>query len=308
MSVETFYNRCSGINNKLDEVSLRIGEDCELSTGMDILIDKKGGIVSANGNSIVASGNYHSGFDVGDGTFICAMDYATGCALYKCIPNGDGSLTVNGLCMGMTKGAKVSYCWVEDEIYYMNGFEKGIISGDTSKPWIVSEWPRETEEVYLPTPTGKFLDIISGCFVIASGQEIIWTESSIWGIVNENTSWEKLESDVRMIYSVGTGVYISDSIGVYWCAGKNPNEWIFEKVLGYPAIPYKRHSKLVDPSKFGFQSFVPAALFGTVNGPVIGLADGSVFNLVDKKVTMPKNYSSGGLMVVDETMIILSGV
>jgi hypothetical protein len=308
MKAEFLIGQCAGISNKVDSVRLRVGDVCDLTTGTDILIDKRGGIVSARGNSLLNAGDYHSGFDIGDGTFLAALDYSTGSALYKCIPKTDGSLDINGLRSGMTKGARISYCWVDNDIYYMNGFEKGIVSGDASKAWTVSEWPRETEEVYLPTPTGKFLDILSGCFIIASGNEIIWTESSIWGIVNENTAWERLESDVIMIYAVETGVYISDLKSVYWCAGLNPREWIFKKVLNYPAVPYKRYSKTIDPSHFGFQTSAPSALFGTVNGPVIGLPDGSAFNLVDKRVTMPKNYSKGGLMVVDETMIILSGV
>lgn len=308
MEVKILTSQCAGISNKVDSVRMRIGDICDLSTGDDILIDKTGGIVSARGNDLIEAGDWHSGFDIGDGTFLAVKDYLTGSALYKCIPNGDGSLSINGLRSGMTKGARISYCWVNDNIHYMNGFEKGIVVEDASTVWTVSEWPRETEDIYLATPTGKFLDIISGCFVIGSGKDIIWTENGLWGIVNENTSWERLESDVRMIYAVETGVYISDSRAVYWCAGMNPREWIFRKVLNYPAIPYKRHNKTIDPSHFGFQTSAPSALFGTVNGPVIGLPDGSVFNLVDKKVTMPKNYTRGGLMVVDETMIILSGV
>ncbi len=308
MSTHLLYKQCAGINNKLDSTRLRVGDVCDLETGDDVLIDKTGGIVSARGNSLLNAGAYHSGFDIGDGTFLAALDYSIGSALYKCIPKADGSLDINGLRSGMTKGARISYCWVDDKIYYMNGFEKGIVDEDVSTDWTVSEWPRETEDVYLPTPTGKFLDMISGCFVIASGNEIIWTESGIWGIVNENTSWERLESDITMIYALETGVYISDTRSVYWCAGLNPREWNFKKVLNYPAVPYKRASKTVDSSFFGFQTLAPSALFGTINGPVIGLPDGSVFNLVDKKVTMPRNYSSGGLMVVDETMIILSGV
>lgn len=308
MDIQLLYKQCIGINNKVDPTRLSIGDVCELETGDDILIDKTGSIVSARGNSLLNAGNYHSGFDIGDGSFLAGMDYSTGSALYKCMPQNDGSLVLTGLRSGMTKGARLSYCLVGDKIYYMNGFEKGIVSGDVSTIWTVSEWPRETEDVYLDTPTGKFFDIISGCFVIASGNEIIWTESGMWGIVNENTSWERLETDIRMIYSVGTGMYISDEKGVYWCSGMNPNEWIFKKVLNYPAIPYKRYNKTIDPSFFGFQTSEPSALFGTVNGPVIGLPDGNVYNLVDKKVTMPKNYSRGGLMVVDETMIILSGV
>jgi hypothetical protein len=309
MTKQILYNQCAGINNKVDPTDLRIGELCDLSTGEDILIDKFGKIVSARGNSLVASGNYHSGFDLENNSFLAALDYATGSALYICIPDTSGAITLTGIRSGMTRGARISYRWVDGRVYYMNGFEKGIINDNNrSVDWTVSEWPRETEDVYLPTPTGKFFDIISGCFVIASGNEIIWTEAGMWGIVNENTSWERLESEIRMVYSVGTGMYISDSKAVYWCAGMNPNEWTFRKVLDYPAIPYKRHSKLVNPILYGFQTSAPSALFGTVYGPVIGLPDGSVFNLVDKRVTMPKDYSRGGLMVVDETMIILSGV
>ena len=112
-----------------------------------------------------------------------------------------------------------------------------------------------------------------------------------------------------MICAVQTGVYVSDHKSVYFLSGIDPNEWLCKKVLNYPAIEWGREQGLVDPSRLGLESFSLSCLFATVNGPVVGMPDGTAINLIDKVLTMPDcNVQSGSIIVVDETLIIQSSL
>ena len=313
----TLYRYTTGINNKVDAARVAFDQKkgiTDLEAGVDILIDKAGGIVSRRDNELMLAGEYLSAYPTGDGiSFYAVKNRTVDAALFKVVPAFDSvgdvvSLTEYELRSGLTKGAKTDFCEVDGKVYYMNGYEYGVLDGSKAEPWPVSVWPRETVAPMVHTPAGSHLDMLSSRFLLAIGKELQYTEPGFWGILDNNRNWRLFESRILMIYAVGTGAYVSDEKAVWFLAGRDPNAWIPEKVLNYPAVEFCRVPGLVDPSFFGFETAKPAALFGTVNGPAVGLAEGVAFNLIDKKVNMPSGCSHGSIMVVDETTIIQSGV
>lgn len=301
----------TGINNKVTPARISYNQEsgvADLETADNVIIDSQGGIVSANGNTLVESGDWHSGISLMDGSFYAAKNRDADTALYKVTPQADGTVTTEGIGSNFTKGAMFSWREVDGEYFFMNGYEKGRIVNHVLADWPTSEWPRETTAQMIETPVGSHLDMLSGRFIIGRDKELIYTEPGLWGLIDNVRNYREFESRILMVCSVDTGLYVSDSEAVYWLAGTNPEQWQLDKVLSYPAIEYSRNNYLVDPSHFGFQTSKPSALFGTVNGPVVGLSDGTAVNLIDKKVQMPTGMSQGAIMIVDETTIIQSGV
>ncbi len=253
----TISRYTTGINNKVDPARIPYDKSTgvtDLEGATDVLIDKSGGLTTRRGSAIEAAGSYHSGFPIGDERFFAVIDRNTDSALGVFTPQADGSLDVDWIRSGMTKAAKVSYCLVDGKYYYQNGYESGVIEDSVSSPWPTSEWPRETDVQFVQTPIGTHLDMLSGRFIIARGSEIIWTEPGLFGLVDNNRNWRKLESKVLMVYSVGTGAFISDEKAVYWCAGRDPHKWVLEKVLNYPAIEHARVPGVIDPSLHGLET------------------------------------------------------
>ena len=307
----TIQRYSTGINNKVDPVRIPYNQEngiSDLETANNIIIDSQGGIVSSRGNAIVETGDWHSGFPLMDGSFYAAKNRTSDTAIYKVTPQADGTIVSEGIGSNFTKGAVFSWCKVDNEYFFMNGYEKGRIVNHSLLDWPTSEWPRETTRQFISTPAGNHFDILSGRFIIAKNKELIYTEPGLLGLIDNVRNYRKFESDILMVYAIDNGLFVSDSEAVYWLAGLNPEEWQLVKVLPYPAIEYSRNHSLVDPSYFGFSISNPSALFGTVKGPVVGLFDGTVVNLIDKKVQMPIGMSQGAIMVVDETTIIQSGV
>lgn len=309
----TLLRSCTGNNNKVDPARILFDEKkgiTALEASKDMLIDKSGGLTTRRGTALVAVGDFISAYPAADGSsFYAVKNWSVDSSIEKVVPKADGSVDMIGIRSGLTYGAKMDFCLVGGLIFYMNGFELGVLDGSRSHNWPVSAWPREKAgAVFLPVPAGSHLDILSGRFIIAYGNKYCFTEHDLWGIIDNNRSWRQMESRILMIYAVGTGVFMSDEKAVYFMAGLDPNKWVPLLVLNYPAKEFCRLSGLVDPSHFGLETSVSSAMFGTVRGPVIGLPDGSCFNLIDKKVTMPAGCPVGSIMVVNETTIIQSGV
>lgn len=303
--------QCAGINNKVTPARIRYDSETgvsDLETGTDVLIDMTGGITTRRGSDLVETGVFHSGFPKGDGTFYVVKDRTTDSAIYKVTPATDGNVTLEGIASGYTKGARFEFREVKEEFYFMNGYEKGVLIADAPHSWPLSVWPRSTTAQFITTPTGSHFDIISGSFVVAIDNELFFTESGVWGVVDNSRNYRRAESEIVMVCAVDTGVFFSDRQAVYFLEGRNPSQWSPAKVLNYPAIPYCKAPTLVDPSQHGFETTAPSALFGTTHGPVMGLPDGSCVNMINKKVKMPSGISQGAIMVVDETTIIQSGV
>jgi len=305
------YSGSSGVNNKLSAHRLPFDPETGIAGfeyAMNVLIDQTGEVVTRKGSSPVVLGSFHSCYPYKDG-FLVIRDDTESSSLLLARVTETGSVVLHGIRSGLSHGAKMSYCMVTDRVYYMNDYNFGVTDGETSEPWPVSVFLRDTEAEIINTFAGKHLDILSGRFLISKNDEVFFTEPNQWGLIREATGRSRFESRVLMIASVQSGAFVSDENGIYFMSGADPNKWQARKVLDYPAVEYAVNPKLINPSFFGLKTTQLSVLFGTVNGPVIGLPDGSCYNLIDKNVTMPNDcgLTSGSIMVVDETLIIQSG-
>lgn len=309
--MEVIINKyCTGINNKVDPVRIKYNPEtgvADLAEGTDILIDSAGGISSIRGTVLAIAGNFISSFPCNKSSFYVLRNRTTDSDLNKAVISSNGlTITLYSLRSSLTRNARMDWQELDGIVYYMNGYEYGrIINENQSVNWPTSIHPRGDVNAVRVQP-GNHFDFHSGRCVISYGKEIRWTEPGLWGIILEDQSWRRLPSKVLMIASVGTGCYISDEDYIYWCEGLDPNKWIPKIVLNYPALEFCRFPGFTDPSHHGFESTIPAVLFGTSKGPVIGLANGQAINLIDKKVLMRSDLKSGAIMVVDETIIIQS--
>jgi hypothetical protein len=308
----TLYKKAVGLNNKVSPHRLAFTADgvSALEEATDVIIDPTGEIVTRRSNVLLDNRPWHSLWKT-DGGFFGVTDRATDSALYKLsVNNADGTVVFTGLRSGLMKGAKLSYTRpLGGKIYYSNGYENGMIVNSASEDWTESEWTAsDTTADMVKAPIGTHLDILSGVVLIAVGDELFSTVYGHPGIVNNVLDRVRFETDIIMVCAVQTGVFVSDLTSIYFLAGANPREWTLNKVCNYPAKSHGKNQDLVDPSFLGLETNKMSGLFATANGPVIGLPDGSIINLIDKQVSLPQEGClSGSIMVVDETTIIQSG-
>jgi len=303
------YSGALGVNNKI--VPHRLPYDpktgvAALEEAIDVLIGRTGEIVTRRGTQKVQTGSFHSFFGLGDGSFYVVEERTEDSALFKAVPNADGTLELYGIISGLSLNSRMDFVMVANRVLYCNGHQNGVLENDVSRAWDSQDWtgPDSTIEMVKP-PVGDHIDFLSGRALLSKDDELFYSEHGLIGLVDEAGSRVRMEGKIIMICAVQTGVYISDTKAVYYLSGVNPKEWICKKVLNYPVIEWGKEHNLVDPSLFGLESFGLSCLFATVNGPVIGLPDGTAINLIDKVLTMPDcKKQSGSIMVVDETTIL----
>jgi hypothetical protein len=305
---ETIFTNCAGQNNQATPDSVpfdpKKGGINFLVSSSDVVIGKTGKLSGCRAGASVSSGAWQSTYPA-TGGFYAVCDQSTDSAIYKVTPKVDGTISKTGIRAGLAKGARVDFCTVADDTYWLNGFQCGVLVDETEHAWPTSLWPGpEVTAQMVPLPIGKHIDILAGRILTTKDDELFFSEYALPGLMDKTRNNRRFESRLRMVYSVQTGVYVSDERAVHFLAGNDPNQWQLKTVLEYPALEWARAPRMVNPSDFGIESTEMSALFGTPNGPVVGLPDGPVFNLTDKGLKLPGCSTTGAILVVDKTLIL----
>jgi len=296
------FSGFSGINNVVPTTRIGIDQNgfAGLEAANNVFIDAAGVIETVPDGLVKIAGVFHSVWGMAD-KFYCVKDETISSTIYQ----GevvDGAISMRTVVSGLTKGVKVSYTKLGDDVYYSNGVDNGYINGIVRYSWPTQKNSRLPNlNTFVP---GTHIDVLAGRMLSINDDEIQFSESFLPGLYNEHKNRRRLMSSGRMVCSVGTGAYVSDADCVYFLHGVNPNEWKLERVLNFPSVEYGCNAKLVDPSFFGFQSRQLAALFNTVNGLCLGMPTGEVHNLIDKKYRSTIDYAA--MTVLYDSLVVLS--
>jgi len=240
--------------------------------------------------------------------FYIAEDRESDTAIHIASVDSLGQVQLKGIWAGLSKGKWLSYFVLEDIVFYANGTQNGVLFQDTRAPWIESEFTDNTTADMVQTPVGNHIEILSGRALVAIDNEIIYSEHGLLGITDTTRNRQRFEHRIVLMCAVQTGVFVSTTEAIYFLSGLIPSKWEIKRVANYPAIEWCREPGLVDPVKLGFKSSHLGVLFGTVEGPVVGLSDGSLHNSINKNVQMPTTCggNQGSIMTVDDSLIIQS--
>lgn len=117
------FKAFAGLRN---DVSSERMEPGDLVTADNVNIDSSGQLSRRDGRTLALAGDYHSLWSEGD---VCLM--VGGTSLYRVQPG----YTTETLRTGLTAGAKMAYCKVDERVYYSNGRECGILENGSSRSW-----------------------------------------------------------------------------------------------------------------------------------------------------------------------------
>lgn len=304
------YSKAVGINNKVPAHRLPYSSEngvAGLSQAMDVLISITGELSGRAGSETIVSGSFHSSYPAVDGFYVSRDDGNGSRTLcFAEINQNDGSITLTDIRSGMSD-AMIDFTTRGTEVFYCNGSQNGKLIDTTNYVWPENDWTGgETTNAFTKTPVGEHLGLLSGRILLSRDNELFYTEYGLPGLYDASRNRYRFGSKILMICEVATGVYVSDEHAVYFLAGTNPAEWTMRKVLDYPAIEWRKNPSLVPGIHMGLETTALCCLFGTVNGPVVGMPDGTPINLIEENVAMPECKSVGGIMVTDDTLILMS--
>ena len=293
----TLLSSCSGLNNKIDPVRLRIDPDrglSELAVAYNVDIDSSGRINRRKGFKKVVDGECHSLFPYENG--------------YLVVRNGvlsylDHDYSCHGICLLKGSG-KVSYAPVGDKVYFTNGYQKGYIKGKEVFPWEFIEYvgPPTTRVFYGP-PLGHLIKVYNGFMFIAQDSVVWYSMPFSYHSYCLSEDYILFDSKIRMLNAVKDGLYVSTENGVYYLRGSDPRKFIQLRVCDHPAIAGT--DTIVDGRKIGNGEFGENILiWASGKGICIGGPEGVFKNLTERKLVYP-SYNEGAGTCIDNRYVCL---
>lgn len=282
-----------GLNNKIDPARLRSdAEDYKtfLAEAVNVNIDDTGRICRRKGFKATSeTGDCHSIFCDGGDCLLIQSD-----KIYRL--NKDYTKTEIGT--GLRIGAKMVYVQVAGKIYHCNGFQKGIYDHATGT---ISGWTADnyvgptTTKTFSDPPIGETLEYFKARIYIGKGSTVWYTERRAYSWVNLAENFISFDSPVTMIQAIENGLFISTTTETFFFAGNSPLEFAKKKTSSYPAI--KGTDTKVEGSLIGEGITSKLPVWVSKSGICLGLPDGNVKNLTEKKLVYPvSNYGAGAIV------------
>lgn len=133
-------------------------------------------------------------------------------------------------------------------------------------------------------PTGQLIEEYNGHLLIADNENLYFSEPLDYELCDYMNNIIPFDSQITMIRSVTTGVYVSTSKEVLFASGDTPDKWVFRQAYPFPA--YFNSSKMQPASLVGQGGIGRSAIFVTPQGICIGNQDGIVTNVSERKIKL----------------------
>jgi len=259
----------AGLNNVDDPSTLTLADLTELR---NTDVDDRKKLRRRRGRTSLLNGNFHSLWSDGQ-TCLVVQDSS----LYTVDTLWDLTLVQAGVGQ-----ARMSYVKINETIFYSNGLVIGAVKNGVvlSIPPLSTSAPSYKAALF----PARLLEHHGARLYLASGNAVWFTDALSYYTIDRKQNFYLFESDIRMIRSVGTGLFVSDSKNIWWIEGLSPKKSQRRKVGDSPAVMYSDTSLKASLIKSEMQGL---AAVWTGDGIHFGLPDGSVVNVVQGRYEVP---------------------
>ena len=291
------YKSTSGLNKTEDGIRFLIykaendasGKHAPMPVckGQDIDIDATGNISLRKGQTLLKSGTtYHSLKSFGDLCFI--VDGSNLKRLYE------DFTTLSTLYSGIS--GRTWYCRIGDTVYFTdatilgrvrNGNYEALpaVSYGLTKPEVM----QHMNTTRMNPPAGQLIDFYNNRLMVASGNILYISDALAPHRVHKSKGFIQFNGFITLLKSVQDGVFIADSLGVYFLKGGDIKEStkVFKSNLSEPisvSRPVLYAVEDVDYKNFGLElQDGKYFVFGSNDGVYLAGDGGFLRNLIDKK-------------------------
>lgn len=295
----------SGVRNTVSAERLAVGE---LETAINVDIDDAGQARRRRGYARRATGNYHSLRKIA-GQHLIVKDGMLGTLAF------DFSFSP----LVQVGPQTVRYVAVGDTIYFASEVVNGKLMQGNVVPWgaqngegrWISPVVRPTEtlgaisgRMLVAPPMATALEVYKGRIYLAAGR-ILWaTELYAYDLVDSTKNFIQFEDDITLIAAVGDGLYVGTRSALYFLQGTFTKGMQMTTVMeagvvadSLVTVPY---SKAVPQARSGPVPEGYGPMFMTSAGIVVGLDNGTVYNLTQDHVVFPDAVSAAALYREDQ--------
>ena len=300
MANSKLFRGASGLNTRIDPARLRYDPERgvqELAVAYNIDIDDSGRISRRKGYTQRSATSAHSLFATDDLCF-----FVSGSSLYML--HSDYSSTA---LMTVTAGARMSYAPVNEQVYFTNGFEKGVFQDGSISAW---ELPStfvgpNTTRTFVGPPLGSIVRHYKGRIYVVQANFVFYSEPLDYSRFDMTRNFVPFEKDIILFQPLSDGFWVGTSNGMEYLAGSEPKD--FQRNAVTDLVPIQ-HSEapftgklvltegglpLIDPSAPG-----PALIWLTKQGVCYGAPGGNFFNLTRAKLAeLPSGRTGSGTII-----------
>ena len=290
MNPITIFRGTSGLNTVDDPARIPMAKNAisDVAELVNMRVESSGRPSKRVGQTLIESGSFHSMYCDGGDCFV-AKDRDADTAIYQV--GNDGTLA--GIRSGLTIGQRIAFKQYGAKTYYANGMQYGIIEGGVSKTWEPGEYHGPATDRSFSIPSGiTHLEAHSGRMFVSIGNVLWWSELFRFDIFDQARSLIQFHTDIRMVKSVASGLYVSTEHNTYFLTGNKPSEFTMVKVASFPAVEWSESIESVDGGDIGFDPGL-CALWVSPEGAILGLPSGQILNLTKTKIIYPESVRTG---------------
>lgn len=286
-----YFKGATGLNNLVDPVRIQRDDASavgDLARAFNVDIDNSGRVSRRKGyketpirvkaHSMFAEKEYCL-FVSGDSLFRVTESYET-----------------IGLRSGMTIGASMDYAYINNSVYYVNGFEIGYVKDSLSYVWKKGDefFGEPTFEQMSNPPIGHLVCYHEGRMYIAQDNVLWFSAPFSFGAFDLARNYYQFSSRIVGVKAVKGGLYVSDMSGIYFISTKTDARFDTTKVSNEQDRVYEwpmiEGSAVVgDGTSLQIEGMIGKVMVcATEKGICIGDSDGKFYNMTINKVVYPK--------------------
>ncbi len=205
----------------------------------------------------------------------------------------------------VTVGARMRAVQVDDQIYYANGHETGIVKNSLSSSWLKGTYvgPSTTRQ-YSDPPIGSILEHYSSRIFVVQGKTVWYSEPFNHDAFDLVRGYFDFGNNVTMFRAVDGGIWISTEKHTYFVSGTIPTDIRRVKVADYGAV--EGTDDKVDGAKIGSGEMGGIGVMWTSpKGICFGSADGQFKNLTEARMSYPYARYGAGVSMDDKYVATL---
>jgi len=295
MPVVDLFIGASGLNTTVDPVRVKFNADAgisDLSSAVNVTIDNTGRVSRRKGFNQREAGEDHSIWcDGGDCFFIRET------ASYGSIMQVGTDLTSTGIWSGLVKNNRMSFLDWNGDTLYANGSQHGILVNGVRSAWPTGTYagPTTTRQ-FQDAPVGTHLAAHNGRVIVSVDNALFFSEPYAPGLFDLKLFWQ-LPTEIIMVRSVDSGLFVSDKNDTYFLAGTSPLDFIQRKVVSCPAHEWSVAHDDVELEDLGLDEVGLGIVWSSKQGLCIGLPSGRMRNLTKERLDYPLAYNKGACLV-----------
>lgn len=273
-----------------------------LSEAVNVRISDTGKILRRTGYEQKAAGSYHGFFSYLDMTLAVSRD-----ALYRI--NHDYSVTL--VKSGLVANARYDYVGVNEEVYFVNGHDLGIVSHNGSfRSWALTSYvgPVRNRNYSQPPAAAHLVTYYNGRIYLAVDNAVFYSEPFFYAAFDYARNYLPFASRIRLLTAVSGGLFIGTEQEIFFVGGATPAEFQLTKVADYPPLINLASNDILDGQYLlDGQTFAgQCAIIPTTKGICIGAGNGAFRNISINTISYPSALYCSVLAQKDNILILIN--